>query len=112
MKGRTWTVPATVLEVVDGDTVRLDLDLGWFIRYTARARIARINAPEVRTPAGDAAKAHARTLLLPGDQVTFTSTALDKYGRPLGALTYGTALAPHDFAATMLADGHAIAYPA
>ena len=107
MAARTWTVPATVVDVVDGDTIRLDLDLGWHIRYTARARIAAINAPEVRTLAGDAARAYARTLLQPGDQVTFVSAKLDKYGRPLGRLLYGTA--GRDFGADMVEHGHATA---
>jgi micrococcal nuclease len=99
-------VPATVLEVVDGDTLRLELDLGWHIKYTTRVRIARINAPECKTPEGDAAKSYANTLVHPGDEVIFTSQRLDKYGRPLGTVTYG-GFSAKDFADDMVHAGHA-----
>jgi len=100
-----WTVPATVVSVVDGDTAHLVLDLGWHITFTARVRVAGINAPELNTDAGVAAKAFAETLLPAGTSVTFTSHTLDKWGRPLGAITLpGCA----DFAAAMLDAGHAV----
>lgn len=101
---RKWSVPATVLEVVDGDTVRLDLDLGWHIRLTARCRIAGINAPEMNVPEGKAAKAYAQTLLKPGDEVGFLSTSLDKYGRPLGEIVLANLTI---FSDLMLSAGHA-----
>jgi endonuclease YncB( thermonuclease family) len=51
-----WTVPATVLRVVDGDTLMLHLDLGWHISYEARCRLIGVNAPELDTDAGVAAR--------------------------------------------------------
>lgn len=104
---RKWTVPATVLEVVDGDTVRLELDLGWHIKYTTRVRLAGINAPELKTPEGPPAKAYAETLLKVADEVTFMSHKLDKYGRPLGLIYYG-GFAARDFADDMVRAGHAV----
>lgn len=101
-----WTVPAKVLDVVDGDTIRLQLDLGWRITYTARVRIAGINAPEMKTPEGLQAKQHAQTLLQPGDEVTFLSKGFDKYGRPLGHLIFG-GFAARDFADEMVLHGYA-----
>jgi endonuclease YncB( thermonuclease family) len=101
-----WTVPAKVLEVIDGDTVRLELDLGWRLNYTTRVRISRINCPELKTLEGDEAKAHAQTLLKPGDVVTFISSKLDKYGRPLGSIVYGPTNG--DFGTSMIAAGHAV----
>lgn len=106
MTVRKWTVPATVIDVVDGDTIRLQLDLGWNVTYTARARIAGINAPEIKTPEGIAAKQYAQTVLKPGDEVTFISHSLDKYGRPLGTLTYG-GFAAKDFGDEMVFHGYA-----
>jgi micrococcal nuclease len=38
---------ATILNVVDGDTVDLCVDLGLSIRQDIRVRFARINAPEI-----------------------------------------------------------------
>lgn len=102
-----WNVPATVLDVVDGDTVRLELDLGWHIHYTARVRIAGIDSPEMKTAPGAEAKAFAQTLLKPGDQVMFQSAKLDKYGRPLGHVHFGSGGA-YDFGAAMVEHGHAI----
>lgn len=102
-----WTYPAVVLRVVDGDTVRLNLDLGLHIWRTDNCRIAGINAPETNTPAGRAAAAYAAELLPPDTRVTFTSERLEKYGRPLGRLTLADG---RDLAALMLAAGHAIPY--
>lgn len=103
----TWTVPATVLRVVDGDTVRLMLQLGWRITLESNARIAGINAPEVNTEAGQAAKRFAVGLLPVDCEVVFVSRSLDKYGRPLGTLARNGA----DFAALMVDAGHAVRIP-
>lgn len=101
--GNVWTVPATVLRVVDGDTVRLELDLGWHTYRVENCRVAGINAPELSTEAGKAARAHAEQLLPPGARVTFISQKLDKYGRPLGRVVHDGV----DFGAATLAAGHA-----
>ena len=34
---------------MDGDTLDLDIDLGFDIRYTTRVRLARINTPELHS---------------------------------------------------------------
>jgi endonuclease YncB( thermonuclease family) len=64
-----WTVPATVVSIVDGDTFHLNLDLGWRITYQARVRIAHVNAPEMSTPEGIAARTWAESVVKPGDSV-------------------------------------------
>lgn len=97
-------MPATVVEVVDGDTIKLDLDLGWHISLRARCRISGINAPELNTPEGQAAKAYAQGMVHPGDEVTFSSTCLDKYGRPLGLMLYRGL----NFGPEMVKAGHAV----
>lgn len=38
-----------VLKVVDGDTIDVDIDLGFDISYTQRVRLAGIDTPESRT---------------------------------------------------------------
>lgn len=100
----TWTVPATVLRVVDGDTVRLELDLGWHITLVANCRVIGINAPELSTLEGQAARAYAAQSLPVDAAVVFESKALDKYGRPLGHIRRGGV----DFGQLMLAAGHAV----
>lgn len=106
MLTRTWNVPATVICVIDGDTVRLELDLGWSIKYQTRVRVSNIDCPELKTPEGLAAKAHAEKLLKPGDEVLFQSQRLDKYGRPLGVIHYD-GFSERDFAKDMVNAGHA-----
>jgi micrococcal nuclease len=39
----------SVLKVVDGDTIDVDIDLGFNISYTQRVRLAGIDTPESRT---------------------------------------------------------------
>ena len=103
----TWTYPATVERLVDGDTLRLVLDLGLHIQRTDNVRIAHINAPELSTDAGKAALAYASTIVRIGDSVTFMSAKLDKYGRPLGVLTLPNG---QDYGSLMLESGNAIPY--
>jgi endonuclease YncB( thermonuclease family) len=105
----TWTVPATVVRVVDGDTFVLKLDLGWHITLEERCRIAGINAPELALEEGQAALTWARGALPIGMGVTFTSHSLDKYGRPLGSISMTSPQgAVYDYAAEILAAGHAV----
>jgi endonuclease YncB( thermonuclease family) len=80
-----------IIRVVDGDTVVLDVQLGWntWLRNQT-SRLFGINAPEMSTPEGVAAKAHLEKLLKeqcgPGtDNFVFRSfqDKRDKYGRLL-----------------------------
>lgn len=103
----TWMVPATVVSVYDGDTIHMELDLGWHVTLTSRCRVTGINSPEMDTDAGVAARDYAQTLLTPGDVVTFTSKKLDPYGRPLGLITLADG---RDFGKLMLEAGQAVPY--
>ena len=47
MAGEIWTLPAQVLDVVDGDTLTLNYNLGFQINRRARVRLAGVNAAEV-----------------------------------------------------------------
>lgn len=100
---KTWTVPASVLRVVDGDTMSLLLDLGWEISLRRNCRMSKMYAPELSTPEGKLAKAYAETLLLTGKEVMFVSHSLDKYGRPLGEIFIDGV----SFNQAMVAAGHA-----
>ncbi len=117
-----WTVPARVTRVVDGDTLIMDLDLGWRVwRIGERCRLRGINCPELDTPAGLDARAftasvladaspagivnHATFQLIPSVDATFTSTGLDKYGRPLGVVRLLDGRILNDM---LLDNGHAV----
>ena len=43
-----WTYRAKVVKVVDGDTVDVEIDLGFRVYHKVRLRLAGLNAPEVR----------------------------------------------------------------
>lgn len=111
-----WTVPATVLRVVDADTLDVSLDLGWHITLHAKVRLAGVNAPELATAAGKAARdwVVSQLLRLPnGDiaeyrPVTVVSHSLDKYGRVLGDVFVGPAVTGTSLSGLLLAAGHAV----
>ncbi len=83
---------ATILKIVDGDTLDLDIDLGFGIHRKQRVRLEGIDAPELKDSnklAKEAAKESKKFLesLLPvGLQVQLVSTSYDKYGRVLGKI--------------------------
>ena len=73
---------ATVYNVVDGDTVDIEIDLGFSVKVRHRFRLARINAPERGHPGAAQATAYLKETVL-GKPVTILSTKIDKYGRYL-----------------------------
>jgi endonuclease YncB( thermonuclease family) len=102
--------PAIVDAWHDGDTCRLNIDLGFAIHLEDQpsCRIYGMNAPELNTDAGKAALAHVLTLCPVGTKVFVVSHGWDKYGgRFDGSLTLPDG---HDLAASMIADGFAVEY--
>ena len=101
---------ATLERVVDGDTIVLMIDLGFETYERKTVRLARINAPEMSTDAGKAAKAYLVGLLGP-DEVLTVRTIKDrkeKYGRYLVEVI-GSHGNVND---AMLMAGHAVEYSA
>lgn len=101
---------ATVLKVVDGDTVHLDVDLGLDQRRRLSVRLYGINSPEMNTAEGKAAREHLVVLVFggAGPQVTVRTykDRTEKYGRYLGTLLKDGV----DLNERMVADGHAVVY--
>lgn len=106
--------PAVVRDWHDGDTCHIDIDLGFSNieaaydldgRPRLSCRVYGINAPELSTEAGKLARAHANQVCPPGTHVTLVSHSWDKYGGRFD----GTIILPggRDYAAVMVADGHA-----
>lgn len=104
---KEWVVQGVVINVHDGDTITVDVDLGWYLTYRVHVRILHINAPELSTPEGKVAQQAAASHMPAGSIVILTSHALDKYGRSLGSLALpdGT-----DFGQWMLDHGYAVPY--
>jgi micrococcal nuclease len=88
LEGRVWLVHAVVVRVIDGDTVVLNLDLGWHTwRHNESVRLAHIDAPERSDRARWAeAKAFVERLLPAETEVLLISEKLEKYGRTLGRI--------------------------
>lgn len=114
----TIDYPATVVSVVDGDTLRVTV-AGWPAPFDPVAvRVVGIDTPESRRPPakcagelrlGGEAKAFAKRLLRKGDQVVvhYTQGARDKYGRLLASVTLPDG---SDFAGRQIAAGLARPY--
>jgi micrococcal nuclease len=84
-----------VLKVVDGDTIDVDIDLGFNISYTQRVRLAGIDTPESRTKdlaekkLGLESKKYLADLLKSATEIVIRTEKPDsteKYGRILGWL--------------------------
>lgn len=84
-----YTYDAIVVRHIDGDTLRLDIDLGFGIWMRNRVvRLAEIDAPELVTEDGRKSAEYVIDRLPVGSKVTLVSIAdtLEKYGRVLGKI--------------------------
>jgi micrococcal nuclease len=80
-------------KVVDGDTIDVDIDLGFDISFSSRVRLAGIDTPESRTTdkvekaLGLEAKDYLKSKLKDAKSITIKTEKMDsseKYGRILG----------------------------
>ncbi len=91
MKEHLYYYRAKVVSVYDGDTIRVNLDLGFktWIK-NEKIRLARINAPELRGPereAGLQARDFLREQILQKEVILQTlKDRQGKYGRYLGEI--------------------------
>lgn len=76
---------AMVIKIIDGDTLHLNIDLGFNVNYTNQiVRLARINCPELSTDIGKQVKDIVSKLLLNKQVIIKTiKDNKDKYGRYL-----------------------------
>jgi endonuclease YncB( thermonuclease family) len=98
-----------LVRVVDGDTIVLTIPI-WYSTYiTVHVRLAGINAPEMPSTEGKAAKHHLQSLVT--GKLHILCHGLDKYGRTLGTLWPDGSLATDpSINERMIADGHAKKY--
>ena len=113
-----WTYRCKLKKVIDGDTVDVDIDLGFGIwQMNERVRIMGIDTPESRTrdkiekKFGLAAKARLKSLLGPKPvlQTTISKKGEDmkgKFGRVLGDFI----IDGKQVSQIMCQEGHAVAY--
>jgi micrococcal nuclease len=106
-----------VLRVVDGDTIDVDIDLGFDISFTSRVRLAGIDTPESRTTdkkekvLGLEVKQRLKELLSKSSSLVIKTEKPDsteKYGRILGWLYIDGA--EKSINEGLIADGYAWGY--
>ena len=86
-----YTYRARVVRWVDGDTVDLSVDCGFYTTVESRFRLYGIDTPERGQPGYDEATARAEQLAPAGSEVVVrTYKAPDKYGRFLCLVVSGT----------------------
>lgn len=82
----TYHYYANVVRWIDGDTVELDVDLGFHLRYRDHFRLDGIDTAERGKPLAAEAKARAMSLAPVGAPVHIGTTKGDKYGRWLAVV--------------------------
>ena len=94
--------------IYDGDTVWLEVDLGFGLKFTENFRLLGINAPELRTPTGPAARDYLRALVEGQALVVKTSKdKKEKYGRYLATILLPDGTNVNE---KMIETGHAVRY--
>lgn len=105
---------AEVLEVHDGDTYKLRIDLGFGVNATEWIRLLGVNAPELNTQAGKDAKAYAALILLaeprPSVTVRTEKTRLGVDVRSFVRYVADVWVNGILLADTLIAAGHAVPY--
>jgi micrococcal nuclease len=106
-----------VTNVVDGDTIDVEIDLGFDISFSSRVRLAGIDTPESRTTnkaekvLGLEAKEYVKSKIKDAKEVVIKTEKMDsseKYGRILGWLFLdGSKVSVNE---QMIADGYAWGY--
>ena len=111
---------ATIVKIVDGDTVDVDIDLGFgVVLKDERVRVMGIDTPESRTrdleekKYGLAAKEFVKQLINGWEYVVLRTQKYDakgKFGRILGELWRNTDYADQSINEHMIEQNHAVEY--
>jgi hypothetical protein len=75
------TYKATLQKVVDGDTIRVELDLGFGVFHREILRLGKINTPERGTKEGTVATAKLKQILKNVETLIIKTNKTDIYGR-------------------------------
>jgi micrococcal nuclease len=105
-----WTYQAKIVRWIDGDTVDIEIDLGFHMKKRDRLRVLGINAPEKKTwskEAGVLSQTFAEMLAPAGSEVTVRTHKADSFGRYLADITLPGGIS---FSEAMLKSGQAEPY--
>ncbi|MBL7189727.1 MAG: hypothetical protein ISS70_25640 [Phycisphaerae bacterium] len=84
----SYTYPAKVESVIDGDTVWVIVDCGYGTLTRQKLRLHLIDAPERRTPEGERAMRFVRRVLGKNPDIVICTHHYDKYARYLADVFY------------------------
>jgi len=102
--GDLFTYHVQILDVTDGDTVWVLVDLGFDITTKQCLRLRGLDAPEIATRDGQRAKQFLQRHLKAAAEVLITSTKSDKYDRYLADIWAGDTFLNQK----LLEEGHAV----
>lgn len=109
-----YNYKASVKRVIDGDTIIVDIDLGFGVWLKDQSiRLAKINTPEIRgttREAGSAAREFLSKLILNKWVQIRTEKGQEKYGRWLGTILLEEDNNLIDINSKMVAEGYAKVY--
>ncbi len=97
---------ASLVKVVDGDTIIVMLDLGCHTFIKKRIRLKGLNAPELKTEAGQLSKTWLTEHLIGELVIETKKDRADKYARLLGTIYINDA----NINELMLAENMAVKY--
>lgn len=111
--GEGWTYPVLVgpdgrpivVDVHDGDTVRLALDLGLEVAAFPWLRVVGLSCPELRDPAGPAAREYTARVLAAAAEI-----AVAVHGRSFARWLGRVVVDGSDLADVVIAAGHGQRY--
>lgn len=83
-----------VENVIDGDTLKLHVDLGFHIWLHVTVRLAKVNAPELLSIGGATSKAFVLAEIADAMVFKVSTHRQEKYGRWLGQFFYQRKSAP------------------
>lgn len=79
MTSLPYTYKATVIRVIDGDTMIVDVDLGFYVTVRMSCRLYFINTRELSEPGGTEARDALQRLCPVGSTVIVSSIKSDKF---------------------------------
>lgn len=105
-----WTYWAALDHLEDGDTLTLNVDLGFRVHIITPVRLAGINAAEHGTPAGDAATEFVAAAIQSAGRITVVSAKPGKYGDKYGRWLATVWVGDRSLNADLVATGHAVVW--
>jgi micrococcal nuclease len=99
---------AKVVNVVDADTLDVEFDLGFSIKFKERVRLVGVNAPERFTDAGRLATEFVKSWLPANVTVATYKNDYDKYGRYLASIINPET--QENLSTALIKNGHGVEY--